>query len=460
MVLVVNMIPRALSGEVGQDSEPTLAVNPANTQQIVGTAFTRDPLGGTLAPIYVSSDGGQTWSLNLTVPSQTATSDITVAFSSTTNTLYAGILRIPSPPQQTRLNILRTGNYLSPTPMTVLVDRLGPDQPYVQAVTIPSSNGNAKDRVYVGMNDFAAPGTSTVDVSLDAAVAKGKFKSIQLEKSGKQGQNGPQVRPACHADGTVYIAFYRWLSTTGDWPSNTLVVTADIVIVRDDNGGQGSKPFQALKGANGVAGLEVARGVTFPFHQTGQGVPGQQRLGGDLAIAVSPQDSALVYLAYCDLVAGGGYTMHVRRSSNRGATWSNDLLTVPMAINAGLAINSAGQVGLLYQQLTGAGTGQRWVTHFQQSANGTNWSDLILSTAPADTPRLKFSPYLGDYAHLMAVGQTFYGIFSASNTPDRANFPNGVTYLRNADFTNHRLLDVDRTTPVAVSIDPFFFRVP
>src|SRR5690349_20814728 len=39
-VMVVNMIPRSLSSEVNQDSEPTLAVNPANTDQIVGTAFT------------------------------------------------------------------------------------------------------------------------------------------------------------------------------------------------------------------------------------------------------------------------------------------------------------------------------------------------------------------------------------------------------------------------------------
>ena len=29
-VLVVNMIPKSLSGETHQDSEPTIAVNPAN----------------------------------------------------------------------------------------------------------------------------------------------------------------------------------------------------------------------------------------------------------------------------------------------------------------------------------------------------------------------------------------------------------------------------------------------
>ena len=45
-VQVVNMIPRSLSDEVEQDSEPSITVNPANPQEIVGTAFTPDPFGG------------------------------------------------------------------------------------------------------------------------------------------------------------------------------------------------------------------------------------------------------------------------------------------------------------------------------------------------------------------------------------------------------------------------------
>jgi hypothetical protein len=38
-ILVVNMIPKALSGEAEQDSEPSLAVNPADPSQIVASAF-------------------------------------------------------------------------------------------------------------------------------------------------------------------------------------------------------------------------------------------------------------------------------------------------------------------------------------------------------------------------------------------------------------------------------------
>ena len=48
-VLVVNMVPRSLSGETNQDSEPSLAVNPADPWRSSGTAFTPDPMGGPLA---------------------------------------------------------------------------------------------------------------------------------------------------------------------------------------------------------------------------------------------------------------------------------------------------------------------------------------------------------------------------------------------------------------------------
>ena len=76
---VVNLIPKALSGETNQDSEPNLAVNPNNPQQMVATAFTPNPSGGPLAPIFISSDGGQTWALNLIVPGATTISQPTTS---------------------------------------------------------------------------------------------------------------------------------------------------------------------------------------------------------------------------------------------------------------------------------------------------------------------------------------------------------------------------------------------
>ena len=94
MITIIDIVPQALSGETNQDSEPNIAVNPANPKQIVATAFTPDPLGGSNAPIYLSTDGGTTWSLNTIVPSagSLGTGDITTRFTGTSNRLFSSIL--------------------------------------------------------------------------------------------------------------------------------------------------------------------------------------------------------------------------------------------------------------------------------------------------------------------------------------------------------------------------------
>jgi hypothetical protein len=345
----------------------------------------------------------------------------------------------------------------------VLQTRPNADQPFTHATRVKTGPDAGKQRVYIGDNDFnARPRTATIDQSLNAGSRQAAFTSIRIEKRTTVGQDGPQIRPVSHPDGTVYAVFYRWRALTGSFPANTLVITsADVVVVRDDQWGAGGNPFVALTDpSDSVAGRRVAQGVSFPFMVSGTSATGQQRLGGSVSIAVHPADSSTVYVAWCDRRPGSILTAHVRRSSDRGQTWSaGDLLTVDNSTNVALAINSAGTVGLLYQQLAGAAAARRWVTHLRRTTDGVNWSDLVLATVPAGTPAKTFDPYIGDYDHLVAVRKTFYGIFSASNTPDNANFPNGVTYLRNANFATHQLLRTDNTTPVAASIDPFFFKL-
>jgi len=97
VLIIVNMTPASLSGETRQDSEPNIAVDPGNPATIVATAFTPDPLGGSNAPVYVSSDGGLSWQLRTIVPSGgPTTADISLSFASSGGTLYAGILNRPN----------------------------------------------------------------------------------------------------------------------------------------------------------------------------------------------------------------------------------------------------------------------------------------------------------------------------------------------------------------------------
>jgi hypothetical protein len=456
---LINMIPKSLSGETHQDSEPHLTVNPSNPLQIAATAFTPNPGGGALAPLYVSVDGGNTWVLNPIVPSstgsQTGTFDITTSFGADGQQLYGGILRAPTG----NLEFLRTATFSGSAPMTVLASRPNADQPFTHATTVPSGPDAGKDRVYVGDNDFnATPKSATLDESLNGKATAAVFTSVRVEKRTTAGQDGPQTRPASHPDGTVYSAFYRWRSLTGSFPANTLVVTsADLVVVRDDNGGLGATPFTSLiDPGDATAGLRVVQGISFPFNRNGTSATGQQRVGGSVSIAVDPKNSSNVWIAWGDAQPGSFLTLHVRRSTDRGKTWGTDLLTVPNACNGALAITQNGVIGLLSQQLL---SGSTWVTSVRFTTNGTQWAQVVLSTGPAGTPAKTFDPYLGDYDHMLAVGKDFYGIFSASNSPDMSHFPQGVKYLRNANFTTKTLLSVNNVTPVAVSIDPFFFKL-
>lgn len=457
MIRVVNMIPRSLSNEKNQDSEPSIAVNPSNPLEIVGTAFTPDPLGGAHAPIFVSTDGGMSWALHSIVPEGPRTADISLAFADSGGALYGGILAGTTGD----LNILRAANALAPTPMTVLDGRPNEDQPWAAAATV-EDGGTSRDHVFIGHNDFnTGSATASVELSQDArtAPAPAGFATHVVEKRKTMGQDGPPVRLAIHPSGVVYAAFHRWVTSLGDTPE-TSDREIDVVVVRDDDWGRG-KPFTALLDpGDSEPGVRVQENAFVRF-TTSVGPLGQERIGGDLSIAVDPADANHVWLAWCDRVGGANgtdWTMHVRHSTDAGETWSDDVHNVDNAKNPALAINASGVLALMYQQLAGIGASSSWVTEIVRTSDAfaSDGSVTRLHIAPFSAPKRIGLPYLGDYIRLLAVGDTFFGVFSGSNVPDLAHFPNGVSYQRNANFATKTLFGVDGAKAVEPSIDPFF----
>jgi hypothetical protein len=443
-VRVVDIIPASLSGETWQDAEPFLSVYASNPHILAASAFTPNPGGSssTTAPIFVSDDDGNTWSLRNTVPSNGMTADITHA-AGEPNELYATILSVPGVP----LKALETHDLFSSTTMTQDATRPNTDQPFVRAVRSANT-----DRLYVGINDFNALNgrTATVDVSLNGGTT---FASRRIEPRNTLGQNGPSVRPAVAQDSTVYVAYFGWRSAAGN------TITSDVVVARDDHGATGATPFRDLRDpSDNQAGRLVATGRTIIFSNAP--TLGQERIGSTLTIAVDVLHSDTVYIAWADRVGSGDIqTVHVSRSTDRGATWSTDLRTLTNTTTPSLAVAENGTVGLLYQQLTGTGSASRWVTRLEQSRDGfATHQDVVLADVPANTPAMQFLPYLGDYNMLLTRGDQFLGIFSANNTPDPANFPSGVVYQRRVDQATHQLRD-GAGQPVAASIDPFFFSV-
>src|SRR6266699_865141 len=152
-VRVVDIIPATLSGETWQDAEPFLTTFASNPNILAASAFTPNPGGpaSTTAPIYVSADSGNTWSLRNTLPSNVQTADITHA-GGESPTLYATILSAPS----IALKDLETNDVLSATTMPQDATGTNLDQPFVRAIHAANT-----DRLYVGINDFAAPNGRT-----------------------------------------------------------------------------------------------------------------------------------------------------------------------------------------------------------------------------------------------------------------------------------------------------------
>ena len=452
-ISVVNMIPNSQSGETNQDSEPNIAVNPERPTDIVGTALTPEPLGGPFAPIYVSSDGGNTWDWRRVVPGSGmfGTKDITVAFAPTGGALFAAILDGAAADRV--LRILRTTNFTSTTPMTEITSSItGPDQPWIVPLAAPFG-----DRLYVGLNDLRSSFSATVHIFSNINSNSPGFTGKVLERRETEVSDGPPVRVAAHPDGTIYATFQRWSRAVGNkvgttWKAN---VAFDVVVMRDDDfAGDIDKFYALVDAADSEEGQRVVTNRYLFFNDT----MGQERLGGDLAIAVDPSDSATVWVAWCErvgLAGGTDWTLQVARSKNRGRYWDRILRTITNAKNPALAVNSDKLLGLAYQQFTGT----QWITQLELTSDAwaTAAETHVLHQAPSNTPSRAFFPYLGDYIRLLAVGRDFYGVFSGNNRPDIANFPSGVTYLRRADWVNRVLLNTDGVTPVATSIDPFFF---
>src|SRR5712692_9011367 len=274
-VQLVDVIPAMYSNETRNDSEPNVTVNPANTNHIVVSAFTPCPstISTTLAPIYFSLDGGNTWQLNCILAGNNATygtGDITPRFASS-GVLYAGILNGSS---FYELNILRTSDFTSATPMTVLVDRTSEDQPYTQAIAVGG------DHVYVGNNKVFATKSASVELSLDAATAPAPagFAPNVLETRSTCGQDPPPIRPAIHSNGIIYAAYYRQDPTSPCFAGSN---TVDVVVARDDNWGAGG--FTSLTDSDGFAGVRVVTGVSVVW----AGTMGNERLqGSQVSLAV------------------------------------------------------------------------------------------------------------------------------------------------------------------------------
>jgi hypothetical protein len=472
--VLVNMIPRESSAETSQNSDSILAVHD-DGQLLAGGAFTDERPDNTgHRPLLISTDGGLTWAWRALLPFARMSKQ-TLSFSGSGRTLYAAMMHLDNVILHRRIEV---AVLVTEDPTATETDgrskRMQVISPlasgeFVDLPFIHARNLFGSDRIYVGQNYFGPElGQQTASVRVSADGGK-TFRLLGVEARTTASQDAPPVKPAVAKDGTVYVAFIRW-ATERSQRGQRFEFTGDVVIVRDDDGAVGESAFRSLDDpSDRKPGHRIVRDRTFDVSVDAS--LGQERTGRALSVAVDPNRSATVYVAWGDrdpAAPSSTQTLHVRRSIDRGVTWTNDLISVPDATNPALAVAENGTVGFLYQQLVAKGTAnQAWETHFRAVSRQpdddpgvtrqANWSDLVLAAMPTSLePKATHQPFLGDSIHLMAVGDVFYGAFSAPNIPDPKFFPEGVLFQRTHRAGQLVSLDGKR---VATSIDPYFARI-
>jgi hypothetical protein len=206
-------------------------------------------------------------------------------------------------------------------------------------------------------------------------------------------------------DGTLVDVFERILGTSKQHP------IVDLATIRSsDSGDTWSAPTS-------VAMVHTA-GATDPATQigirTGAGLP---------QIAVDPASGALYVAAELEASVAGPDGIFVFRSDDGGHTFTAvsqaNGATEAAAFTTSIAVAADGSVGVFYYDLRDPAGATAWLA--TSSDHGATWSDEALSRPFALDPSIIVSYYfLGDYEGLIARGDRFVPVFArafADNDP-------------------------------------------
>ncbi|MGB0431347.1 MAG: hypothetical protein ACPGLV_12805, partial [Bacteroidia bacterium] len=228
--------------------------------------------------------------------------------------------------------------------------------------------------------------------------------------------------------------------------------------------------FKSFKGDDGKIGKIVQSDVVWTYQNDGNGLNGH-RVGSELCLAVNPNNSEQLYLAYQDTSGSGFLNMHLIVSNDGGDTWQPELGVFTNVIAPALAVHKNGTVAFSYTQLEGLNDQRNWVSKIWQynPSSGNRCITQFAITKCSKLAEMHQSPKLGDYSGIIAGVDwqnrdqlVFKGVFAAHNEPNKDNFPNGVHFQRRHDFVENILLSKNQsgnTYEVPTSVDPFYFSI-
>lgn len=415
--VVSNTDPNLTNTDTANDGETNIAINPANPNEIVMTAFSGG--WGANSPIWHSLNGGATWTKQFTVPVPTGFGngcpcDISIDYGRS-NRLSGTFLKTDvftgttnNPAAAASWNWLVAGGFAQVTNSTAVGDG-NADQPWL--LTNPDPATPAQDNVYVAYDDFN--GGPNMRVAVAAGSNPPNF-TIDNQSGISTGSVNPGHRLAENpTNGTVYSLFQRRIAAGDDGSQNI-----NYMLNRSTDGGQ----TWTLNGnANGII---VGNGdSTQPYPKFGTV---NALLGGADHAAVDPATGDVYYVYGSRDAATNNNRLAIRR-----ITGGNGVVTVgpEVFVNGqvesaipSVAVNSDGVVGVFYYTYNGIVGGfpqftARVTFSLDQGATFVNDTALhtFASSAVDDgggsTTRQRV---LGDYMQMKAVGRAFFGSYTGN----------------------------------------------
>jgi len=427
-VVVSNTDP-TLINEMVSDTEPSIAIDPTVTDQIVITAFSGS--WGTNAPIWYSGDGGITWTKKFSIPAPPG---------------IASALGCPC--DQTvdyGRGSLMFGTFLSFNPFDVYTaSTIKPLKPAFWNWPLSGGITQRTNSYVVGFAD--QPWTlvnpnPTIPTQDNVYVSYYDFQHLEARVASAQGANPPSFsvdsragfvgccvnpghRLAVNANnGYVYSVFQQYVGVGSGGSANV-----NYMLNRSTDGG-------GTWGVNGnPTGIVVGNGdSTQPTPKFGTV---NALLGGVDHATVDPTNGNIYYVYGSRDAVTGNNRLSIARLQDNGAGGVTLLSTnfVTGQVQAALpsvAINTNGAIGVLYDTFDGFSGGfPQFTAHFATSTDqGLTFFDSVLETflspaldcctnpdpaCPSDCNKQRI---LGDYQQVKAVGVVFNGVFSGSGAP-------------------------------------------
>jgi hypothetical protein len=388
------------------DTEPSIAVNPHNTDEIAVVTFSENWSAATGAPVWKTSDRGATWRKVFQVVQpgvgQTGPGDQKIDFDVNGNIYVA---ELGSGGVITDFVFRQSAGPDAPLAPGA---PYGNDQPHL-SVDRYSSSPNL-GRLYSPWLDFGQPlERSTVAWSSNQGIA---MNSVGAGNNASFPNRTTRV--AIAPNGKVYIV-YKIREGTGGAPSG--FENVHFTVNRSDDGGAS---WSGL-GATGVSvhGVpQVQTYMTMSFGNLAKGKVARAR-SSDAWIASSPETGD-VYVAHVERDASGFAQIYVARSTDEGLTWSSNRVTDGTHNSAypEIAVTKRDVVGVLYIDYDDSGSATLFRHHLARSFNdGVNWEDHTLQSMDPGPLSNAASGFLwGDYEGLTAAKNTFYGVYTGESS--------------------------------------------